>query len=129
MASFHGFNGLIYVSGTEIAGANSWAVDISNESAETPRMGQTFKERVAGQNDWSGNITGWDQATADTLADAALARVPLALLIYPDRAVATRYFSGNAIFGSSHGGGAGAAVSEDGDFVGAAALTKAGWSA
>lgn len=128
MASYHGKNGLIYISGVEFAGANTWSLNISTESAEVPRLGQTFKERVAGQNDCSGNVTGWDQGTADPVADAALARLPVALLLYPDRATLTRYFSGNVIFGMSSGGGTGAAVSEDGDFAGAGTLSKTGWS-
>ncbi len=35
----HGKNGLVYVSATEIEGANAWSIDITQDAVETPQFG------------------------------------------------------------------------------------------
>lgn len=127
-APFHGKNGLIYISGAEITGANAWILNIPQDSLETPQFGETWKKRVVGQADWSGNITAWMHTDSKVITSAATAGVSVALLVYPNRTDLTDYFSGSAIFGASMAGGVGAAVGRDGDFVGNDTLTITGFS-
>jgi len=127
-APFHGKNGLIYVSGTEITGANAWNVAITQDSVETPQFGDSWKKRTVGMGDWSGSITAWQHDDAKLLADAATAGASVALLIYPSKNSLTDYYSGNGIFGFSSDGGVDAAVGTTGDFVGDDTLTIAGFS-
>jgi len=124
----HGKNGLIYISGTEVLGANSWSLSVPSDSAETPRLGQTWKNNVKGMRGWSGSISAWDMDDANIISDAANYDGTVILLIYPNRAQATEYYHGNAIFGMSAGGGVSAPVTQDGDFVGDGALGEFGWS-
>lgn len=127
-APYHGKNGLIYVSGTEIVGANAWSIAITTDNVETPQFADSWKKRAVGFNDWSGSIQAWDQLDEKTLIEAAVAGAAVALLIYPDRNTLTAYYSGNAIFGASSDGGVAAAVTHNGDFVGNDTLTIAGFS-
>lgn len=127
-APFHGKNGLIYISGTEITGANEWSINITTDSAEIGQFSETWKKRVVGQHDWSGSITAWMHADSKVITNAAVADVPVALLIYPNRADLTDYFSGNAIFGAQLGGGMSSAAGRSGDFVGGDTLTISGFS-
>lgn len=124
----HGKNGLIYVSGTEITGANAWSLKIDTDKIDTPQFGDTWKKRVVGMNDWSGSITAWMHTDSKVLTNAATAGASVALLIYPNRNDLTDYFSGSAIFGSSMGAGVTAAASRDGDFVGNDTLTITGFT-
>jgi hypothetical protein len=124
----HGFNGLIYVSGTEIAGANAWAVDIATDSVETPVFGDTWKKRVTGMNDWSGSLTVWDYADSRVLQDSATAQASVALLIYPTRADLADYYSGSAIFSFSSGGDTGSAVANTASFTGNDTLAITGFA-
>jgi hypothetical protein len=124
----HGKNGLIYISGTEITGANAWSLNITQDSIETPQFGDTWKKRVVGHSDWSGSVTAWMHTDSKIITNAATAGVSVALLIYPVRTDLTDYFSGSAIFGASMAGGSGAAIGRDGDFVGNDTLTITGFS-
>jgi len=124
----HGYNGLIYISGTEITGANAWSLNIPQDSLEVPQFGDRWKKRVVGMNDWSGNITAWMHTDSKVITTAATAGVSVALLIYPTRADLTDYFSGSAIFGANMGAGTGAAISRNGDFVGNDTLTITGFA-
>lgn len=125
----HGYNGLIYISGVELTGANAWTLNITQDSAEVPQFGDRWKKRVVGMNDWSGNITAWLHQDSKALTTAALAGVSVALLLYPTRADLTDYFSGSAIFGgvgmdTNTSGG----ITRNGDFVGNDTLTIVGFT-
>ena len=124
----HGYNALVYVSGTEISGANAWSIDIATDAIVTNVFGDTWKKRAVGQSDWSGSLTAWDENNDRLLMDAATAQVAVALLIYPTRDDQADYYSGNAIFGARTSGGVTAAVDKSGDFVGDDTLTIAGWA-
>ena len=128
MAPFHGLNGLIYMSGSEIAAANAWSINIDIDSVETPQFGDTFKKRVTGMGDWSGSISAWDDLTVKVLQNCATAQTSVALLIYPLRTDLTNYYSGNAIFSFGSEGDTGSAVGDTADFVGNDTLTITGWS-
>lgn len=126
--SSHGINGLIYISGIEIAEANAWSLSISQNSVEVTAFGDAWVSRVVGAKDWSGSIAAFGQTNSNVITDAATAGVPVAILIYPDRNTATSYYSGNAIFGMSSDGNTTSAVSESGDFVGSGTLTITGFA-
>lgn len=127
-APIHGFNGLIYIGGTELTGANAWNVAITKESAEAPQFGDAWKKRTMGQNDWSGSISAWEQEDEQIIATAATATTVTALLIYPSRSDLTNYYSGDAIFGMNSDGSTGSTVAKNGDFVGHDTLTIAGFA-
>jgi hypothetical protein len=127
-APYSGKDGLIYVSGVEIAGANAWEINSTNEISEAPEFSDTWKKHVTGLLTWSGSITAWDQGDESTLFDAATAGASVALLIYPDEGTATNYYSGNALFAGSSSGSTTAAVAKNGDFTGDGTLTIAGFA-
>lgn len=128
-APFNGKNGLIYVGGTELTGANAWTINVTTESAEYVKFGDSWKGRTVGVNDWAGNVTAYDMADEKILFTAATGGVAVALLIYPTRSTLTSYYSGNVIFGMSSDGGMGGNVNKNGDFVGNSTLTAAGFAA
>lgn len=127
-APIHGINGLIYVSGTELAGANAWSIDSSIDAAEAPEFGDTWKKHVAGLLTWSGSLSAWEQEDDQLLFQAATAGTSVALLIYPSRNDLTNYYSGNAIFAASSAGDSASPVSKNATFTGDGALTVTGFS-
>jgi hypothetical protein len=127
-APFHGIDGLIYISGTEITGANSWSINIDNDTEDAMEFGDRWKDKLKGGREWGGSIGAWMHLDSKVITDCALAGTFVSLLIYPNRDNLTDYFSGNAIFGQSSSGSTSGAVSRDGDFVGTGTLTVAGFS-
>lgn len=123
-----GNNGLIYISGSEIVGANTWSINIDVEMAETPQFGDGWKKRIVGHNDWSGSISAWDQGDDSNLQDAATAQASVALLIYPDRSDLASYYEGNAIFTFASEADTASPVGNSVDFTGDDSLTVNGFS-
>jgi hypothetical protein len=123
-----GKNGLIYVSGTELPGANAWSIAIESDAVEYSKFGDTWKSNFVGLKGWSGSIGALSDSAAKTLQDAATATIVVALLIYPDRTDGSTYYSGNAIFSFSSEASMDAAVGQSADFTGTGALTPTGWS-
>lgn len=128
MAQVHGKNGLIYVSGAELTGANAWTLDMGLDIVEVGKFGDTWKEHVGGLLTWSGTISAWEMGDEQELVSAATAGVAVALLIYPDNSDLTSYYSGNAVFGASTDGSTGSAVSKNGTFTGNSQLTITGFT-
>lgn len=124
----HGINGLIYISGTELTGANAWAVNIANDAEEAIQFGGRWKKQLVGGRGWSGSINAYDHSDSKIIANAATAGQSVALLIYPTREDLSDYYSGNAVFGMASGGSTTSSVSRDGDFVGDDTLTITGWT-
>jgi hypothetical protein len=124
----HGRNGLIYISGVELYGANSWTLNISTESAEYAAFGESWKTRLTGLNDWGGSVTAWHDQDGKKLVDAAVAGAVVALAIYPDRGDLTTYASGNAIFSVDRSADMGSIISQTANFVGSGSPTHTGWS-
>lgn len=103
---FHGWNGLIYVSGlTVLTGTNAWTIDIEKRTAEMPELGNDWVNRAGGQKAYSGTIAVWDNQDQAILFNAVDATIAVAWIIYPQRTVMTKYFNGNALFGLSAEGG------------------------
>lgn len=127
MTNIHGINGLIYISGTELVGANSWSIDVSPDVAQQVAFGDEWKESLKGAQGWSGSVNAYHKDDSKLIVDAALAlQVPL--LIYPNRGTLANYYSGNAIFGASSDGNTGGAVNRNGSFTGNGSLTATGFS-
>jgi hypothetical protein len=127
-APFHGIDGLIYISGVELAGGNSWSIDIENDSEEAMEFGDRWKDLLVGGRGFSGSIGAWMHLDSKLIHDCAVSGEFQSFLIYPDRDDLTSYYSGNAIFGAAASGGTGGAVARDGDFVGTGALAIAGFT-
>jgi hypothetical protein len=127
MAARPGKNGLIYISGTEITGANSWTLRVETATAETPQFGDSWTKQTVGLNSWSGSVSAWDESDSSTLQDAATAGVAVAVLLYPLRSDLTDYYSGNAIFSFGSEVNTGSAIGNTADFVGDGTLTITGF--
>lgn len=124
----HGRNGLIYISGIELAGSNAWSIKIDVDTSEAGTFGDQWKNQLIGLLGWSGSVNAWDHVDSKLLADAAISGTPLPLVIYPLRTELTDYYSGNAIFGMSSAGGMGGGITKDGDYTGDGTLTIAGFA-
>lgn len=118
-APFSGKNGLVYISGTEITGANAWSLDITQPAIETPQFNDTSTKRIVALGDWSGTVDAWSHSDSKVITSAAVAGRSVTLHIYPDRSTLTAYAYGLAIFGSKNSGATNAPVARNGDFVGA----------
>ncbi len=119
---------MVYVSATEVVGANEWSIDVSGSSVATGQFSDTFVKKVAGPKEWSASITSWDQGDDSILFDAAAAVAEVAVLIYPYRTVAGNYYSGNAIFSISTSGGTGSGVTVSASLEGDDTLTQTGFA-
>lgn len=124
----HGVNGLAYVSGGEIEGASAWSVAIDTQSAEYVKFGDDWVNRVPGVNDWRASLTAWHDQDAKKLQDAAVARVAVAVLIYPDRADLTTYYNGSGIFSFTSEGNTTSVVGQTANIVGDGELSLTGFS-
>lgn len=124
----HGKNGLIYISGSEITGANAWTLNIATDNVEVPQFGDTWKKRVTGMSGYSGSVTAWLHTDSKIITNAAVAGTTVAFLIYPVRTDLTDYFSGSAIFSADLGGGTSAAIGRSAAFVGNDTLTITGFT-
>jgi len=128
MAKKHGIRGLVYISGTELSAANAWSLDFPNESVEIVSFGDSWKSRLCGVSDWSGSLASWGDTDDKVLYDAVNARADVAILIYPDRADNSTYYSGNAIFSGGESADVGSAYSRAWTFAGDGTLTATGWA-
>ena len=124
----HGINGLIYVSGTELVGGNSWSIQIDPDTVQTMAFGDTWKGTLKGAKSWAGTINAYDHNDSKLLVDAATAAGSVALLIYPKRTDTSDYYSGNAVFGASSDASTTSAVSKNGSFTGDSTLTITGFA-
>jgi hypothetical protein len=123
-----GKNGLVYISATEIEGANAWSVSIEHDSIEYTHFGNTWKRNFSGLKGFSGSVGALHDHAADVLQDAAIADTTVALLIYPDRTDNTAYYSGSAVFSFSSEASMDGPVGRSVDFTGDNTLTVTGFS-
>lgn len=126
-----GINGLIYVSGVELGEANSWAIAVKTDKSKFATFGDSWKGLCYGASEWSGSIGGYHEQDSKRLQDAALARISVALLIYPKRTDLTTCYSGDAGFDFDSGGEAegGGPVTCNATFEGDSTLTPTGFAA
>jgi hypothetical protein len=123
-----GRNGLIYVSGNEIVGANAWELNVTHAAAEGTRFGFDWTERVSGIKDWAGSITALHDQETEYLYSAATQNAVAALLIYPKRSDLTTYWSGNAVVSFRANADTDGLVGHSIDFSGAGSLTSTGFA-
>ena len=123
-----GKNGLIYVSGTELPGANAWSISIESDAVEYSKFGDTWKSNFVGLKGWSGSVGALHDNAGTILQNAAAATIVVALLIYPDRTDGTAYYSGNAIFSFSSEASMDGAIGQSADFTGTGTLSATGFS-
>lgn len=123
-----GKNGLVYVSGTEITGANAWSISIEADAIEYSKFGDTWKSNFVGLKGWSGSIGALHDQAAKVLQNAAAATAVVALLIYPDRTSNATYYSGNAIFSFASEAGMDGPVGRTADFTGDGTLSATGFT-
>jgi hypothetical protein len=123
-----GHNGLIYVSGAELEGANAWSLDIPEASIEYASMGDTWKSRVAGQKGVTGSVAAWLDTAAKKLFEAATATVAVATLIYPDRNDTSTYYSFDAFFGMSNNADLNSMVGQTANFAVDGEVAATGWT-
>ncbi len=119
-----GINGLIYVSGNEIAGANAWELNIEHANVEGAVFGDLWTGRQPGMMGWSGSITTLFDTAQSYLYLASTQDANAALIIYPSGSVLTKYWSGSAIFSYKASGDTDKLVGESADFQGAGSLTR-----
>ncbi len=88
----HGYNGLIYVGGQEITGANQWSISVTADTVDVSQFGEAWKRNVGGQKAASGSVSGWQHEDEKILADAL--GTETTLHIYPNRNSLTDYWYG-----------------------------------
>jgi len=122
-----GINGLVYISGVELGEANAWSIAVKTNKSKFATFNSSWKKLHYGPSEWSGSIGGYHEQGSKRLQDAALARVSVALLIYPKRTDLTTYYSGNAGFDFDSGGEAegGGPVTCSATFEGDSTLMRA----
>lgn len=121
-------NGLIYVSGSELEGANAWSVDIDHRSAEYIKFGDAWVNNLHSIKGWSVTLGAVHDQDAKKLQDAATATTSVALLIYPNRSDLTTYYSGSGLFSFSSNADVGNAVMQAASVLGNGALTLTGFT-
>ena len=124
----NGKNGLIYVSGTQIYGANAWDISVPHDTTEYAVMGDSWKSNFSGLIGWAGTITALADQASQVLFTAAAYDGTVALLIYPDSTDITTYYTGNAIFGFGASADMTSAIGRTADFTGDGALAATGFS-
>ena len=123
-----GKNGLIYVSGTEIFGANAWSINVEHESIAYTKFGDEWQSVFSGIKSWAGSVSALHDQDSKVLETAAAYDGTCALLIYPDRLDQGTYYSGNAIFAFGSEAGMTAAVGQTASYTGSGTLTLTGFS-
>lgn len=119
-----GINGLIYVSGNEIAGANAWELNVEHGAVEGAVFGDLWKTNQAGMMGWSGSITALHDTAQTYLYLASTQDATATLVIYPSGSTLTKYWSGSAVFSYKASGDTDKLVGESADFTGAGSLTR-----
>lgn len=128
MATLHGINGQIYVSGTELTGANSWSVNVDQDAVEEVKFGDSWKSQKIGARGWSGSVNAYGDNASKLILDAATSGVSVQIIIYPARGDTADSLVGNAVFGSAMDASTTSIFNENGSFVGDGALTIAGFA-
>jgi hypothetical protein len=128
VAARSGINGLVYISNTEIEGANAWTISLETDNIEYSYFGGTWKRNFVGLKGWSGTIGANHDQAARVMQDAALASIVVDVLLYPDRTDNATFYNGDAIFSFSSEQGMDAAVARSVDFVGDNALSITGFA-
>ena len=128
MAPKNGRNSLLYVSGSQLIYGNAWSLAIEHAAVQYASHGDEWQNTMSGLKGWSGSLTSWHDHAATILYTAAAYDGLVALLIYPDRADGSAYYSGNAVFGFGSEASMDAAVGRSADFTGDGTLAATGFA-
>jgi len=123
-----GKNGMIYVSGAVLEGANAWSVSIEHDAITYSKFGDTWENNLSGIHRWSGSMSAWHDEATKQLQTAAAADVAVACLIYPNRSDLTTFYNGSGIFSASSEASMDAPVSLSADITGDGTLALTGFS-
>jgi hypothetical protein len=133
MARIHGRRGQLYVGLASQAAVPSptpflgkWAITFANDDVDVTAFGDVNKVYVSGLADVGGSYDGfYDTATAQ-LYTAASDGLDRKFYLYPDTTVPGSYWYGTATFDFNASGGVSEAVSINGSWKAAGAVTKIG---
>ena len=121
-------NGMIYVSGSVLEGANAWSVDIDHRSAEYIKFGDSWVNNAHSINAFSATIGAVHDQDTKQLQTAATATTTVAVLIYPNRSDITTFYNFSGIFSAGHNADVGNVVMQTANIVGDGTLTLTGFS-
>jgi hypothetical protein len=101
MANIHGKDAVIYLApgsgaAIEVSEQNTYSIEMDFDLADTTELGDSWTTAVKGLMKWSGKIDGNFNTGSNTLWLAAVASVPCAFYLYPQRSVAANYYYGTA---------------------------------
>jgi len=128
ITAMNGKNGLIYVSDTQIYGANTWSVDLSHDNTEYSVMDDAWKSNFSGLKGYSVTIGAVADQATKALYTAAAYDGLCTWSVYPQSNDITTYYSGSAIFGMGASGEMGSAVMRTATGVGSGTLAATGFS-
>lgn len=100
MAALSGTAGsVVYMTGgtTLVVGIGEWSLDIGADTVETTAFGDSWRTRIAGIRQYSGNLSGRGEsdASAATLRNAMMGGSAIALRLYDS---ATTYYNVTSAF-------------------------------
>jgi hypothetical protein len=122
-------NGLVYVSGQELVGANAVAIGINTRTVEYITFGDTWVNNAAEISEFSGSLGAVHDQDAQILQTMVTARTAVSLLGYPSRTDLSTYYNASVIFTAfNHEQSLGAAVMQTAEFIGTGTLTLTGFS-
>jgi hypothetical protein len=121
-------NGLIYVSGTVLEGANAWTVDIDHRTAEYIKHGDLWVNNVHSINAFSATIGAVHDQDTKQLATAAVATVSVATLIYPLRTDLTTFLNFSGLYSMGYSADVGNVVMQTANILGTGTLTLTGFA-
>lgn len=123
-----GKDSLVYVSATEVFGANAWTLAIDHSSITYSCFGDDYVGTFSGTHGWSGSITALHDNAAEVLHTAAVYDGTVALIVYPVNSAGTDYWSGSAVFSWGASASMTEATGESVSFVGHDALASSGFA-
>lgn len=121
-------NGMIYVSGAVLEGANAWSVDIDHRSAEYIKFGDLWVNNVHSINAFSATIGAVHDQDTKQLQTAATTAAAVACLIYPKRTDLTTFYNFSGLFSTGHSASVGNVVMQTANILGTGTLTLTGFS-
>ena len=128
ITAMNGKNGLIYVSDTQIYGANTWSVDLSHDNTEYAVMDDAWKSNFSGLKGYSVTIGAVADQATKALYTAAAYDGLVSWWVYPQSNDITTFYSGSAVFGMGASGEMGSAVMRTATGVGSGTLAATGFS-
>jgi hypothetical protein len=133
LSKIHGNKGRLYLgiasstaAAEPMANLTQWSLDFATDKVDVTACGDANKNSVSGLPDCNGTYAGvYDTVTAQTYT-AATDGAARRFYLYPDATNSAQYWWGTAVFDFTAQGGVTDAVTIDGSFAAASAVTKIG---